>query len=417
MAEHRVSMLRSALRRRVDPALSRDPRVRAVVSSLATLPIAPAPDAAFRAELRAQLVAIAPRIVAESAAAPATTTRSTPAKATAAVAKTAAAADTAERKRRFSLGRPLAVTASLVAVLALLLGGAVWMSRKALPGDTLYGLKRAGESVQLATAGSDRDKAQDYLEFASTRAAEARSLLSQATATALGAGAVAGGRVSTKAAALITDTLGSSDSDVKAAARLLNGEAARSRTTAPLDTMTDWAPSQLTRLTALAAAMPAGALHNRTSSSITLVENALARSKALAAKVGCTCLKGARTDEFGPVPCSPCTKPAANTGTSGPTQPAGTSTRQRHATPGSSTSRSGGHQTATTTRGNSPPVTSVPKGVTTPSVPKVPVKLSVPSKPSLPGVSVGKCGVSVSLGGLGAGLGLCSPSVHVSLPK
>ena len=165
MAEHRVSLLRSALRRRVDPARSRDPRVQAVVGALASLPIAPPPDPAFRAELRAQLVAITPRIVAESAP---------PAPAAATAAQTAATAKTVptkpERTRRFSLGRPLAVTASLVAVLALLLGGAVWMSRKALPGDTLYGLKRASESLQLATAGSDREKAQDYLDFAATRA-------------------------------------------------------------------------------------------------------------------------------------------------------------------------------------------------------------------------------------------------------
>ena len=66
MGEHRVPLLGSAWRRNDDPATSRDPQVRAVVGALATLP-APELNAEFRAELRAQLVAITPRIIAESA--------------------------------------------------------------------------------------------------------------------------------------------------------------------------------------------------------------------------------------------------------------------------------------------------------------------------------------------------------------
>ena len=66
MGEHRVALLGASWRRSEDPATSRDPRMRAVVGALATLP-APPMRAEFRAELRAQLVAITPRIVAESA--------------------------------------------------------------------------------------------------------------------------------------------------------------------------------------------------------------------------------------------------------------------------------------------------------------------------------------------------------------
>src|SRR3954470_3111006 len=66
MGEHRVPLLGSGWRRNDDPATSRDPRVRAVVGALATLP-APELRDDFRAELRAQLVAITPRIVKESA--------------------------------------------------------------------------------------------------------------------------------------------------------------------------------------------------------------------------------------------------------------------------------------------------------------------------------------------------------------
>ena len=56
--------------------------------------------------------------------------------------------------------RPLRVAASLVVTAALLLGLGVWASRRALPGDALYSVKRAWESAQLAfTHGTDRGTA------------------------------------------------------------------------------------------------------------------------------------------------------------------------------------------------------------------------------------------------------------------
>ncbi len=69
MSDQRGSVLDS-LRRHPDPAQSRDPEVRAVVDALGQLDIAPAPDEQFRHELRAQLVAVAPRLMAEGAAEP-----------------------------------------------------------------------------------------------------------------------------------------------------------------------------------------------------------------------------------------------------------------------------------------------------------------------------------------------------------
>src|SRR3954447_13738346 len=63
MSEHRVTMLGASWRRSGDPGRPRAPRGRAVVGALATLPAAP-PRAEFRADLRAPLVAVTPRIVA-----------------------------------------------------------------------------------------------------------------------------------------------------------------------------------------------------------------------------------------------------------------------------------------------------------------------------------------------------------------
>ncbi len=412
MAEHRVSMLRSSLRRRTDPAHSRDPRIRAVVAQLAELQVTAVPDAQFRSELRAQLVAIAPRIVAESRTAeverPGQHQAGIETKAPAAVP--AKHADARGRRIRIPIMRPLRIVTAVLAVFALLLGGAVWMSRKALPGDSLYGLKRAGEQVELSLAGSDRERAQDRLDFARTRVDEVRDLWSRSTSTALGRGPNAAGAPSAQSVALIDDTLASADSDVTAAAQLLNSDAVRTHSATPLQTMTQWAPGQLARLRAIAAALPQGALRSRAASSTDLVAAAATRSAQLRSRVDCSCMRGARADKLGPLPCTVCTGPASapkhtggtSTGTSsrpgGDTGPAAT---RRHsgstapAPPG--TARTGRHATT------SP----APKTTPSPRGPVLPIPL--PTKVPVPKVSVGKC-ISVSAGPISIGIGDCPHS-------
>src|SRR3954451_1496998 len=327
MGEHRVPLLGSSWRRNEDPARSRDPRVRAVVGALATLP-APEMRADFRAELRAQLVAITPRIVAEGTPAARTATaapagarsRPTPQSRPKAVDATPArhSDSVVDRLRRVPLGPPLAVAAAVIVAFAVLLGGAVVMSKKSLPGDALYGLKRASERIELATAGSDTEKAQDYLDFARTRANEVKALLGRSGGSALGGTSAAG--VNAGTARLIASTLGSADEDVKAASRLLTGDAVKHSSPQPLSTMTNWAPAQADRLREIAAAMPDPALRARATSSLRLVQAAAARSAALRSKLGCDCLGAAGSDELGPKPCTVCG--TSSGGGTNPTTPA-----------------------------------------------------------------------------------------------
>ncbi|MEO9140444.1 MAG: hypothetical protein ABI345_15450, partial [Jatrophihabitans sp.] len=146
MTEHRVSMLGNSLRRYEDPADSRDPQIVALLDALSTVDVAPPPRAQFRAELRAQLVAVTPRIVAEGIAdgpelgdaAP----RPTP---------TGQHSRFWDKLRAVPILRPLGVAAAVLTVFTMLLGGAVWMSQGSVPGDSLYGLKRASEQFQLYT--------------------------------------------------------------------------------------------------------------------------------------------------------------------------------------------------------------------------------------------------------------------------
>ncbi|WP_375489667.1 DUF5667 domain-containing protein [uncultured Jatrophihabitans sp.] len=391
MSGRRTPVL-DTLRRHPDPQRSTDPNVRAVLDALAELEYAPAPDLTFRNELRAQLVAVAPGIVEESPdAAP-----------EAAPARARHSAVAAAPRARRSIGRPLAIAASVVVVLAMVLAGATWMSQKSLPGDTLYGLKRASENVRLSLASNSVSAAHDRLEFAATRVEEASRLLGRAQPQADAA-------PNASAAALISQSLTAADRDVLSASRALNKAAVFQHSTAPLTTLLNWAPAQLTRLQSLAAAMPSGALRTRTITSWGLVKSAWTRSTTLRAVAGCG-VSGARNDRFGPVPAAPCA-------TSTPAKPATphvapTAHRPAHKSGGAGTtskhsgaathSRSGTGSSRSGTNGGAP-VPALP----TPSAPA----LHLPKPKISPPVKVSSCGVSLAVGPVSANLGSC-PSSH-----
>ncbi|HEV7205861.1 MAG TPA: DUF5667 domain-containing protein [Jatrophihabitans sp.] len=292
MSEHRVSM--PTLRRFEDPENSRDPRVQAVLTQLKSVQIAPAPRAHFRAELRAQLVAVAPRIIAEGAA--------EQQKSSGRVASTVKAG-AAERRRGFSLARPLAVAATVACAFLVLLGGAVWMSQKSLPGDALYGLKRASENVRLSMATTDAGKAKQYLDLAATRVAEANDLVTHTSALGAGSGTLAGGGMSASTARLITGNLTSANSDVASASSLLGTDAVRNHSAAPLTTLTTWAPGQQQRLQALAGAVSDPAVRQQALNSAGFVRAASLRAQTLESRIGSTCLATAPKDSLGPKPC------------------------------------------------------------------------------------------------------------------
>jgi len=301
-------MLSASLRRYEDPAHSADPRIRELVVALATLDPAPAPRAHFRAELRAQLVAVAPRLIAEGPAIeqqrPANAALAQPQAAPTRRAKVGVAAGWTTR---ISIGRPLATITAVIAIFAMLLGGAVWVSKKALPGDTLYALKRANENVRLSTANGDAAKGKVYLSLAKTRADEVEALLSRSSAIAPGAGPSAATGVNAHTAKLITSTLGLADTEVRNAAQLLGGQAVRHNSADSLSIMTGWAPGQIQRLQSITDRLGSGATHDRALASTRLAAAALLRAQRLNAMLGCNSLDSAATDELGPVPGTVCT--------------------------------------------------------------------------------------------------------------
>ena len=411
MAEHRVPVLGGSLHRYVDPARSSDPRVRAVVAGLATLQDSvPAPRAHFRAELRAQLVAVAPRLVTEGPGAE--LVRHTPESVGTAQTAPSLASRAArvrvvlDRMPSIRLGRAGAIVAAAVAVVAMVLSGAVWISRSALPGDTLYGLKRASEDVQLSLTTGNVARGRELLSFAKTRADEASALIGSAPTAS----------VSPHTAGLVTSTLNSADDDVRQAAQLLGTQAVQSSSAAPLSSMTSWAPGQLARLQAIATRIPAGTLHDRAGASANLVSAALARANTLQGQLGCTCLKGGGSDQLGPLPCLICTGPAplpitVPSGTSTPGAPGGSGSKSSPAQTNGSGSAAGtpsaGGPSATPTPSGSVPALKLPS-LTLPSLPLPTIAL-----PSSPPLTINSCGVGVTLGPVGIGAGTCGIHLHI----
>ena len=417
MAEHRGSMLGDTLRRFEDPARSRDPRIREIVAALATVEPAPAPRAHFRAELRAQLVAVTPRLVAEAETeklpvVPRHAVRPVVARTGGRAARRTDENGEPIGRRILSgvrLSRPLAAVAATVVVLGMLLGGAVLMSRGALPGDSLYSLKRASEDAQLALAPNAGARAKLKLDFASTRVDEVADLLPG------GANAAGVASVSPHLAALVDTTLASANSDVISASQTLGEQAIQNNSAAPLQSMTGWAPGELTQLQQIMNRLPVSSpAYSNAQATYNLVSQAFTRATQLQAEAGCSCLHSAPSDQLGPIPCPVCTSPATPgtpNGTNGVVPGTTTTTPSTGASTSASDSGNGVGVTQTGSASIGPiggPVGATPTGPGIPSL--LPSGLPTLPSASVGPIGIGSCGVSISLSPINLHLGTCKPS-------
>lgn len=75
------------------------------------------------------------------------------------------------RRSRF-----LVALAAAVVLMFALAGMSLLLSRDALPGDTLYGIKRTAEAASLGLTFGDESKALKHLEFANARIGEMETL-------------------------------------------------------------------------------------------------------------------------------------------------------------------------------------------------------------------------------------------------
>jgi hypothetical protein len=210
----------------------------------------------------------------------------------------------APSRRRRALAE---VLAAAVAILIALGGIGLLMSKNALPGDPLYGIKRVGESAELGLTFGDSGKAQKHLEFASNRLDELRALgqADPADYRSSLADFQREARAGTEAFTVLA---------------MQNGGP-------QLDELRTWAQAQSAKLTAAQSAIPAPAV-GQFASSTELLNRIDARVQNLISRLNCTEITSGRTDDLGALPeAGGCQSPPAAATSGGqpplplPTQP------------------------------------------------------------------------------------------------
>jgi hypothetical protein len=181
--------------------------------------------------------------------------------------------------RRPRGGRRLAIVAALITG-TVAVSGVSAASGDALPGETLYNVKRSTERAQLALAGNDLGKAQLYLEFARTRIQEATEVVGDdaAVASALSDAAV----------------------ELRSGTALLGELAVANADPTPLDYVDLFTNEHRWVLEDLVSGLDGEALAAGEELAW-VIDAAAERSVALRGALDCTEADGA-ADEFGPIP-------------------------------------------------------------------------------------------------------------------
>ncbi|MEV8291381.1 DUF5667 domain-containing protein [Streptomyces niveus] len=167
------------------PETTEQGRLLALATGLGELP-RPTLDPEVKVVQRAQLVAAMEAMLLEGTAGGATSTGATVPEQRRTSGRGAHRASPLRKLRpRSRWSKGLAAGGLTVGVAAGAFGGVAAASSDALPGDSLYGLKRGMEDFKLGMADEDADRGALYLDHASTRLNEARRLLERGRSGAL----------------------------------------------------------------------------------------------------------------------------------------------------------------------------------------------------------------------------------------
>jgi hypothetical protein len=249
------------------------------------------PSESFRAETRAFLMATAAREgIGRSAVAP------EPGRAVTPIKTRTTAVSQAGRRRIRARG---AILVGL-AVGTLALSGMSAASGSAMPGDTLYGIKRSQEGAQLALASSDAGRGKLYLEFARTRLGEAEAIKADPS--------------------LLKSTLADMDKETRQGVSLLTADAVTHKNPAALSTIDQFVTRQSGDLNQLLDGVSDDE-RSMVASSASMVGNAGLRSADVRKVLDCDRIPTVGTDEFGPMVGSACAE-AVQINTKSPFQPA-----------------------------------------------------------------------------------------------
>ncbi|SEP83260.1 hypothetical protein SAMN05216188_101629 [Lentzea xinjiangensis] len=186
--------------------------------------------------------------------------------------------------RRVGARARVAVAAAAVLCLLMSLGGmSVLLSRDALPGDPLYGVKRTTESASLGLTFDDESRALKHLEFAASRVTEMETLADRAS----------------DSSAQLT-ALADLDADAVEGARQLTTFATASDETA-LPALRDWALDQYEKLGTLRPRLAEDA-GKHADTTMWLLASIAQRAHDLAARAGCDAVTSGSSDTLGPLP-------------------------------------------------------------------------------------------------------------------
>ncbi|GAA4813678.1 hypothetical protein GCM10023200_59300 [Actinomycetospora chlora] len=281
---------------------------------------------------------------------------------------------------------------------AILLLGAltVLLSRGALPGEMLYGIKRASESAEIGLTSGQEAKGLKHLEFASTRLEEVSDLIGRQGTTAAGPGPVAAG-LGPDQAALVLENLRSFDEQARTGSRLILPLSAQPSGPSPAQ-LQEWARAQSARLDTLSPSLD-GDGRAAAASSQEMLQRLDRRAGAYGGPRPCA--TGSASDDLGPLPSTGCAGDSgrssadtdstltAGTQTSTSTTTTTTTTTTRTSTEESS-SRSRDTDASDSSSSSREERTSTPAPVNVPlPVPLLPQVDLPPLLPGLPGLSLG----------------------------
>lgn len=282
------------------------------------------------------------------------------------------------RRSTGTRGRLVIAMAATFCLLLALSGMTLFLSKDALPGDPLYGVRRTVESASLGLTMGGQAKGMKHLEFAASRIDDVQSLVA---------------RYPDLADSPVGDYLtafADFDSDAAAGTSDLTGYASTNGP-ATLTTLRDWATQQASRIRQVESGLPQAA-RSRADQSLALLTRIEQRTAALAARNNCYSVTSGASDDLGVLPATgPCDTAPGNRGSTNGSAVNGTVANQTgQSGPARSASAGAGSATrnpvappATTTFPTQvavpPPVLSPGPVTTTPNLlPTLPLPLPIP---------------------------------------
>ncbi|MFJ7903558.1 DUF5667 domain-containing protein [Streptomyces sp. NPDC096198] len=302
-------------------------RLLALTTGLGELP-RPVLDPEVKVVQRARLVAAMEAMLQEEAQGEATDT-SVPGQRDHRARGSHRARPLGKLRPRSRLTKGLAAGGLSVGVAAASFGGVAAASSDALPGDSLYGLKRGIEDVRLGMAEGDTDRGQLYLDQASTRLNEARRLMERDRA----------GHLDHESIGEVRRTLSGVQHDASEGHRLLHEAYERDGSLAPIQALSAFSQSHRVAWGALRDRLPVqlGDISQQVSSVFDAIDQEVAPLRSLLPGVPPRSGSGTRPGTAAPPTGS------AGTGRTAPSTPQGSagSSHSGSGTPQPSASQSG----------------------------------------------------------------------------